>query len=93
MPRLRRSPHGLTYALLAVWVLCAVLQFVSGWSFYAADQTHQGDTPTWWGASGYLMWNLWTWMGNSTAEVIPGVLGLVILTKWLRERGSNEDAS
>ena len=86
--RLSRD-YSLSLFVAALFVVTFVLHTIFGWWQYVADQTSQGQDPTLWGWSGYVIyWGEWTFQ-NWQSEFLE-VLVLIVATAYLIHRGSPE---
>ena len=91
MRTLRRlwRDYSLTIVVGSFFLSSFVLHTIFGWWQYVADQTSQGQDPTLWGCSGYIIyWGEWTFQ-NWQSEFLE-VLLLIVATKYLIHRGSPE---
>ncbi len=89
--RLSRLWHDYSLSLVvgALFVASFLLHVIFGWWQYAADQTAQGQVPTVWGGSGFLVYfGEWTFQ-NWQSEFLE-VLVLIVATAYLVHRGSHE---
>jgi hypothetical protein len=81
--------YSLSITVGAMFVVTFLLHTLFGWWQYVADQTSQGQDPTLWGWSGYVIyWGEWTFQ-NWQSEFLE-VLILIVLTAFLIHRGSHE---
>lgn len=83
------SDYSLSIVIGGLFLATFVLHTIFGWWQYAADQTSQGQDPTLWGWSGYIIyWAEWTFQ-NWQSEFLE-VLILIVATAYLVHRGSHE---
>jgi uncharacterized protein DUF6766 len=88
MRRLWRD-YSLTIVVGIFFLTTFVLHTIFGWWQYVADQTSQGQDPTLWGWSGYIVyWGEWTFQ-NWQSEFLE-VLVLIVATAYFIHRGSHE---
>jgi succinate dehydrogenase hydrophobic anchor subunit len=81
--------YSLSIVVFLVFLVSFVLHTIFGWWQYVADQTSQGQDPTLWGWSGYVIyWGEWTFQ-NWQSEFLE-VLALIVLTAFLIHKGSHE---
>ena len=86
--RLRRD-YGLSLFVAALFVGSFVLHSIFGWLQYSADQRSNGDEPTFWGDSGYVVyWGEWTFQ-NWQSEFLEVVV-LIVASSYLIHKGSAE---
>lgn len=72
-----------------MFIASFILHTIFGWWQYVADQASQGQEPTLWGWSGYVIyWGEWTFQ-NWQSEFLE-VLVLIVLTAYLIHKGSHE---
>jgi hypothetical protein len=81
--------YNLSIVLFAIFALCWVLQTISGWVEFAAQESQHGATAELFGPEGYI----WPWlqstMENWTSEYLQ-LFSFVTLTAYLIHRGSPE---
>jgi len=79
--------YGLSLALGALFMACWVLQTLTGWQEFVAEQAEHGLTPSVFGADGYV----WSWsrttFENWQSEFLQ-LFAFVMLSAWLIHRGS-----
>ena len=81
--------YSLSIVVFTMFFVSFVLHTIFGWWQYVADQTSQGQDPTLWGWSGYIIyWGEWTFQ-NWQSEFLE-VLALIVLTAFLIHKGSHE---
>jgi hypothetical protein len=81
--------YSLSIFVLTIFLASFILHTIFGWWQYVADQTSQGQDPTLWGWSGYVIyWGEWTFQ-NWQSEFLE-VLVLIVATAYLIHRGSPE---
>ena len=81
--------YSLSIFVLTIFLASFILHTIFGWWQYVADQTSQGQDPTLWGWSGYIIyWGEWTFQ-NWQSEFLE-VLVLIVATAYLIHRGSPE---
>jgi len=81
--------YSLSIVVGVMFVVSFVLHTIFGWLQYVADQTSQGQTPTVFGDSGYVIyWAEWTFQ-NWQSEFLE-VFILIVLTAFLVHKGSHE---
>lgn len=80
--------HSLSLVLVTILVAQTGWVIVAGHSEWISDQSAHGTPSTGW------PWAFWRWWSfeyiNSLVADTYGVLLIVLLTKWLYERGSDE---
>ena len=82
--------HSLTIVLVTLMAAQTGHALWSGWYVFEREQPFGGKV----GAGSGQFWVWWTYAYNiSLVADTFGVILIVVLTKWLRERGSQEDAS
>lgn len=80
--------HSLSLVLVALMTAQTVWAVHSGAYVFAHEQPFGQAVKPW--SAGFWMW--WSWEYNiSLLADTFGVLLIVVLSKWLRERGSAED--
>lgn len=88
MTRLLRD-YGLGVVLAALFFVSWVLQSLTGWVEFAAEQQAHGETAQLFGSSGYF----WSWMAatfeNWQSEFLQ-LFTMVLLTAFLVHKGSSE---
>lgn len=81
--------YNLSIVLFAIFLVCWVLQTISGWNEFVANEVQHGTTPELFGSEGYV----WPWlqstMENWTSEYLQ-LFSFVTLTAYLIHRGSPE---
>ncbi|MBV6457109.1 MAG: hypothetical protein HONBIEJF_00216 [Fimbriimonadaceae bacterium] len=81
--------YGLTFVLLALFLVSIGLQTYGGWKEFSAEQLEHAQKPEIWGESGYV----WTWlsktMENWQSEFLQ-LLTFVTLTAIFVHRGSHQ---
>ena len=81
--------YSLSITVGVMFLVSFVLHTIFGWWQYVADQTSQGQDPTLFGWSGYIIYfGEWTFQ-NWQSEFLE-VLVLIVLTAYLIHRGSHE---
>jgi hypothetical protein len=81
--------YSLSIVVGTMFLVSFLLHTIFGWWQYVADQTSQGQDPTLWGWSGYIIyWGEWTFQ-NWQSEFLE-VLALIVLTAFLIHKGSHE---
>jgi hypothetical protein len=81
--------YSLSIVVGAFFLVSFILHTIFGWWQYVADQTSQGQEPTIWGWSGYVIYfGEWTFQ-NWQSEFLE-VLALIVLTAFLVHKGSHE---
>jgi hypothetical protein len=91
LPTLRRlwRDYSLTIVVGTFFIVSFVLHTIFGWWQYAADQMSQGQDPTLWGWSGYIIYfGEWTFQ-NWQSEFLE-VLVLIVATAYFIHKGSHE---
>jgi hypothetical protein len=81
--------HSLSIVLLALLVAQTTHAIWSGWYVFGNELPFGKAVQP--GDYGFWMWWSYEYNVSLVADTF-GVLLIVILTKWLRERGSNEDS-
>jgi hypothetical protein len=80
--------HGLSIALIIILTVQTLYALWAGHSVWVTESKTHGDSAQGW-PSDFWIW--WTWEYNvSLVADTFGVLLVVLLTKWLNERGSSE---
>lgn len=81
--------YGLGIVLAVLFVVSWIVQSLTGWVEFAADQQSHGETAQLFGPSGYF----WTWMSatfeNWQSEFLQ-LFTMVVLTAFLIHKGSSE---
>jgi hypothetical protein len=81
--------YGLSIALAALFVVAWIIQSLTGWVAFAADQQAHGEVPQLFGASGYV----WEWMHatmeNWQSEFLQ-LFTMVVFTAFLIHKSSHE---
>lgn len=81
--------HSLSIVIGSILLVQTVYAIYSGAYVFVREQPLGADVATW--SSGFWMW--WSWEYNvSVVADTYGVLLIVLLSKWLHEIGSAEDA-
>ena len=81
--------YSLSIVVGALFLSSFLLHVVFGWWQYEADQKSQGQTPTLWGDSGYVIYfGEWTFQ-NWQSEFLE-VFVLIVATAYLVHKGSHE---
>src|SRR4051812_29638722 len=91
VPFLRRMwrDYSLSITVFALFAVSFLLHAIFGWWQYVADQTSQGQDPTLFGSSGYVVYfGEWTFQ-NWQSEFLE-VFVLIVATAYLIHRGSPE---
>jgi len=81
--------HSLSIIIGAILVVQTIYALWSG-SYVFAREAPLGQSTTPWSGSFWIWWS-WEYMVSLVADTY-GVLLIVLLSKWLREVGSAEDA-
>jgi DNA-binding transcriptional regulator GbsR (MarR family) len=81
--------YSLSLALAVLFLLSWVLQTLTGWVHFVAEQESHGETPELFGTSGYF----WQWMQstfeNWQSEFLQ-LFTMVVLVSFLIHRGSQQ---
>ena len=81
--------YGLAIVLAALFFVSWILQSLTGWVEFAAEQQSHGETAELFGASGYF----WSWMAatfeNWQSEFLQ-LFTMAVLTAFLIHKGSSE---
>jgi hypothetical protein len=81
--------YSLSIFVFAIFLASFLLHAIFGWWQYVADQTSQGQDPTLFGWSGYIVYfGEWTFQ-NWQSEFLE-VLLLIVATTYLIHKGSPE---
>jgi hypothetical protein len=81
--------YSLSIVVGLLFVSSFVLHSIFGWWEYVADQTAQGQNPTLFGSSGYVIYfGEWTFQ-NWQSEFLE-VFVLIVATAYLVHKGSHE---
>jgi hypothetical protein len=81
--------YNLSIVVATLFVVASVLEIVFGWWEYVAEQTAQGQTPTVFGDSGYVVYlGEWTFQNWQSEFMI--VFVVIVLTVSLIHKGSHE---
>jgi len=81
--------HSLSIIIGAILVVQTIYALWSG-AYVFAREAPLGQSTTPW-SGGFWIWWSWEYMVSLVADTY-GVLLIVLLSKWLREVGSSEDA-
>jgi succinate dehydrogenase hydrophobic anchor subunit len=81
--------YSLSIVVGLLFLSTFLLHAIFGWWQYVADQTSQGQDPTFWGSSGYVIYfGEWTFQ-NWQSEFLE-VWVLIVATAYLVHKGSHE---
>jgi hypothetical protein len=81
--------YSLSIVVGLVFLATFVAHTIAGWYQYAADQKSNGDQPTVWGESGYVVyWSEWTFQ-NWQSEFLEAFVLVVFTAIWIH-KGSAE---
>jgi succinate dehydrogenase hydrophobic anchor subunit len=81
--------YSLSIVVGLMFLASFVLHAIFGWWQYSADQRSNGDEPTLWGDSGYVIYfGEWTFQ-NWQSEFLE-VFVLIVATAYLVHKGSHE---
>jgi hypothetical protein len=88
MSKLWRN-YSLSITLGALFLVTWLLQALTGWKEYAAEQLQHAATPQLWGDDGYIWPFLQATLENWQSEFLQ-LLAMVVLTAFLVHKGSAE---
>lgn len=80
--------HSLSLALAAILIVQTALAIWTGAYVYGHEQPFGKGSGPW--SEGFWMWWVYEYNVSLVADSF-GVILIVLLSKWLRERGSSED--